>query len=86
MELVGQRGMSISKMIPSGSVTIAGQHYDAISQSGAISEGQAIKVVAVDGTRILVRELEPDELNADPGEDSSAATGPDRLIPDPFDE
>ena len=54
--LVGQQGLAKSKMLPSGSVLIGGQHYDAVSESGPIAAGEPVEVVRVDGNRMLVRQ------------------------------
>ena len=53
--LVGQYGMSASKMVPGGVISVAGKSYDAISQAGVIEEGTPVVVVSADGTRIIVR-------------------------------
>lgn len=91
-ELIGMYGMTVSKMVPGGVITIDGKSYDAISQAAAIDEGCQVRVVAVDGTRIMVRR--EDAVVASPGEASSTTTvtndedGDDdsRVIPNPFED
>ncbi len=62
-QLLGQRGVSKTKMLPSGSISLGGgKTFDAVSQSGPIMAGQPIEVVKVDGTRILVREISSEEV------------------------
>lgn len=56
--LVGQLGVAKTKMLPSGSVVINDRKYDALSDGFAIEAGQAIKVSAVKGNRILVQPYE----------------------------
>ena len=53
--LVGQLGVAKTKMLPSGTVVINDKKYDALSDGFAIEAGQAIKVSAVKGNRILVQ-------------------------------
>ncbi|MBP87791.1 MAG: hypothetical protein CMJ64_13890 [Planctomycetaceae bacterium] len=53
--LVGKLGKAKTKMLPSGSVTIDGRTYDAVSEGMAIETGQAIRVVDVRTNRIVVR-------------------------------
>lgn len=64
--LVGQLGVAKTKMLPSGIVLIAGRKYDALSDGFAIEAGQAVKVTAVKGTRIIVQPYDGDIT--DPGE------------------
>ena len=81
-DLTGQTGLAVSKMVPSGTISLAGANYDAVSQAGVIDEGQPVRVVAVDGTRIMVRKIDgdvddPASANADPGS---------KIVEDPFAE
>lgn len=64
-ELVGQRGIARSQMLPSGQVVIDGQKYDAVSQGMAIEPGDPIEVVAIRTYKIIVRRLGQDELDND---------------------
>lgn len=56
--LVGKRGVVTSTLRPSGIIEVEGKRYDAISNGTWVQQGTAIEVVSVDGTRILVNELE----------------------------
>jgi len=84
-QLVGQTGLARSKMIPSGSISLSGENYDAVSQSGAIEAGQPVRVVAVDGTRILVRAIDPNQA-AESQSASGKADPSQQIVEDPFDE
>jgi membrane-bound ClpP family serine protease len=53
--LVGKNGIARSKLLPSGSVTIDGKHYDAVSDGLPIEKNQKITVVAIKAQRIFVR-------------------------------
>jgi len=64
---VGRSGVAASVLRPSGMADIGGQRLDVITSGEFIERGRAIRVVSVDGTRILVKE-DPDvaaNLNKD---------------------
>ncbi len=84
--LVGKRGIAKSQMLPSGVVFVEGKSYDAISNGMPIETGQAIRVIALDTGRLVVRVddspiLEPllEEVNENPLSES-----PLPGIEDPF--
>ena len=53
--LVGQQGVAQTLLRPSGMALLEGKRLDVVAESGMIESGSAIKVVAVEGTRIIVR-------------------------------
>ncbi|MBX7166267.1 MAG: hypothetical protein K1X74_07945 [Pirellulales bacterium] len=55
--LVGKRGRAASKMLPSGAIEVEGQIYDALTEGVAVEPGEWLEVVAVQGTRVVVRTL-----------------------------
>jgi membrane-bound serine protease (ClpP class) len=54
-ELVGKVGVARTKMLPSGSIEVEGNMYDAVSRGVAIEPGQRIVVSEVKGNRVVVR-------------------------------
>jgi membrane-bound serine protease (ClpP class) len=52
--LVGKVGVAKSLMMPSGAVQIEGNTIDAISEGEAIDAGQAVRVIEVRGSRVVV--------------------------------
>jgi membrane-bound ClpP family serine protease len=42
---------------PSGTASINGRRVDVVTEGGLIERGTAVKVVAVEGARIVVREV-----------------------------
>jgi membrane-bound serine protease (ClpP class) len=56
-ELVGEQGVAQTVLRPSGMALVGGKRHDVVAESGMIESGSAIKVVAVEGTRIIVRKL-----------------------------
>jgi membrane-bound serine protease (ClpP class) len=68
-DLVGRVGIAKSKMLPSGSISIDGRLFDAMSQGQAIDVGQPVVVVEVRANRVVVRPADPQEAqqaNKDP--------------------
>lgn len=56
-ELVGREGVAQTVLRPSGMAMIDGKRLDVAAESGMIAAGAPIKVVAVEGTRIVVRQV-----------------------------
>ncbi|TVY00531.1 NfeD family protein [Cohnella terricola] len=54
---VGQTGLAVSMLRPSGVAEIGGQRLDVITSGEFVEAGKAVQVVSVDGTRILVKEI-----------------------------
>ena len=57
-ELIGKIGEVKSPMLPSGVVQINGRSYDALTEGTAIDAGRKVKVVAVQGTWLVVRAVD----------------------------
>ena len=53
--LLHQTGNALSNLRPSGLAMINGQRVDVISEGGMIERGSFIKVVALEGLRVVVR-------------------------------
>lgn len=53
--LIGQIGTAVTPMNPGGMVSVAGERLHAVAESSLVPQGGAVEVVAVRGTRILVR-------------------------------
>jgi membrane-bound serine protease (ClpP class) len=56
-ELVGQSGNTLTQLRPAGKVMIADEIVDAVSEGAFIHKDQLVKVIKVEGSRIVVREL-----------------------------
>jgi len=63
-EMIGWIGRSTSPMLPSGSIEVEGQTLDAVSQGMAIDANKPVKIIDVQGTRIIVRQCREEELTA----------------------
>ena len=56
-ELLNGTGVALTQLRPSGTASINGQRVDVVTEGGLIERGAGVKVVAVEGTRIVVREV-----------------------------
>jgi membrane-bound ClpP family serine protease len=56
-ELISQTGIAHTNLRPSGSAVINGQRVDVVTEGPMIERGTPIKVVAVEGMRVVVRAI-----------------------------
>jgi membrane-bound serine protease (ClpP class) len=56
-ELLHQTGETLTQLRPSGNAKINGQRVDVVAENGLIERNAKIKVVAVEGSRIVVRAI-----------------------------
>lgn len=56
--LLGSEGITRSVLRPSGIIEIEGRRLDAVSEGAWITEGRRVQVVSVQGSRIVVREID----------------------------
>jgi membrane-bound ClpP family serine protease len=82
--LIGQIGRARCKMLPGGVVDIDGRSVDAVSEGVAIEAGRAVRVMKVQGTRVVVRPIE-DEVPA-AGAENPLERPIDSIVADPFSE
>jgi membrane-bound ClpP family serine protease len=90
-EMIGWIGRSTSPMLPSGSIEVEGLTLDAVSQGMAIDANMPVKIIDVQGTRIIVRPCREEELVAMTSrqplptsleDEAPAETAAPRLTPD----
>jgi membrane-bound serine protease (ClpP class) len=55
-ELLHQTGTAFTQLRPSGTALINGQRVDVVTEGSLIEKGTSIKVVAIEGMRVVVRE------------------------------
>ncbi|WP_338750199.1 nodulation protein NfeD [Bacillus sp. FJAT-52991] len=58
LELIGKIGITRTPFRPAGTVMIDGERIDAVTEGGFINAEKSVKVIKVEGSRIVVRELE----------------------------
>lgn len=53
--LMGQEGKAITPLRPAGTALLGGQRIDVVAESGLIDSESPVKVVCVEGNRVVVR-------------------------------
>jgi len=53
---LGRVGIALTQLHPAGTADFEGEHLDVVTEGGFIGPGTGIKVISVEGTRIIVRE------------------------------
>ncbi|REH92718.1 serine protease, partial [Staphylococcus felis] len=54
--LVGQNATTLTDLHPSGIIVLDNQRIDAVSEGSFIMKDTAVKIIEVEGTRVVVRE------------------------------
>ena len=57
-DLVGQVGTALTNLRPSGTATIDGRRVDVVTEGGMVARGSTVRVVAVEGLRVVVRTID----------------------------
>lgn len=58
-KLLGQKGVAHSELRPAGYAMIGGKRVDVVAEGGIIERGQAVEVIKVEGSRVVVRKPAP---------------------------
>ena len=56
-ELLDHTGVAITQLRPSGTAFINGKRVDVVTEGSLIDQGASLKVVAVEGLRVVVRDV-----------------------------
>ncbi|WP_338451570.1 NfeD family protein [Niallia oryzisoli] len=56
-ELIGVIGTALTDLRPSGTVTVGDERIDVVSEGGFITKGSQVKIIKVEGSRVVVREF-----------------------------
>lgn len=54
-ELLGRTGVALTTLRPAGTAELNGKRVDVVSEGGFIEKGQPVKVVRIEGLRVVVR-------------------------------
>lgn len=65
-ELLHQTGIAHTPLRPSGTALIAGKRIDVVTEGPFVEKGSPIKVVAIEGMRVVVRSLAGQESSTPP--------------------
>ena len=50
-------GVAITQLRPSGAAVFSGKRVDVVTEGGFIDRGASVKVMEIEGTRVVVREV-----------------------------
>jgi membrane-bound serine protease (ClpP class) len=56
-ELLGKEGITLTVLRPAGTAEIEGNKIDVIAESEFLEKGIKIKVIKVDGIKVVVRQI-----------------------------
>lgn len=56
-DLIGKEGVAYTVLRPSGKVTIEGELYDAVSESGYIEKGTSVRIVRFENAQVYVEKI-----------------------------
>lgn len=54
---LGATGVCATDLRPSGTITVDGEPLDVVTEGNFVKQGEFVKVINVDGSRVLVRQL-----------------------------
>jgi membrane-bound serine protease (ClpP class) len=57
-DLIGQRGIALTDLHPSGTAQVAGERFDVVSEGGFVPRGASVRVIRSEGYRVVVLPLE----------------------------
>ena len=56
-KFLGAVGVCVTDLRPAGTIMIDGEPVDVVSEGGFIKQGSSVKVINVDGSRVMVRPI-----------------------------
>lgn len=57
VELINKIAKSMTPLRPSGTIMVEGERIDAVTEGGYVDKGKAVKIIKVEGSRTVVREV-----------------------------
>ena len=55
--LLGAIGVCATDLRPAGTITVEGEPVDVVTEGGFVKQGDIVKIINVDGSRVLVRQV-----------------------------
>lgn len=52
-----KQGIALSQLRPAGTADFSGERLDVVTEGAFVTSGSRIKVIAVEGTRVIVRQV-----------------------------
>ncbi len=56
-ELIGAIGVCATDLRPAGTITVEGEPIDVVTEGGFVKQGDIVKVINVEGSRVVVRRI-----------------------------
>lgn len=56
-KFLGATGVCVTDLRPAGTITIEGEPVDVVAEGSFVKAGDTVKVINVDGSRVLVRQI-----------------------------
>ena len=56
-KFLGAIGVCVTDLRPAGTITVDGEPLDVVTEGGFVKAGDKVKVINVDGSRVLVRQI-----------------------------
>ena len=56
-KFLGATGICVTDLRPAGTITIEGEPVDVVAEGNFVRQGSTVKVINVDGSRVLVRQI-----------------------------
>ncbi|MBQ3442928.1 MAG: hypothetical protein IJG33_06765 [Selenomonadaceae bacterium] len=56
-KFLGAIGVCVTDLRPAGTITIEGEPVDVVTEGSFVKAGDSVKVINVDGSRVLVRQI-----------------------------
>ena len=54
---LGKSGVCVTDLRPAGTITVEGEPVDVVTEGSFVKQGDIVKVINVDGSRVLVRQI-----------------------------
>lgn len=65
VSLLGKQGITLSKLRPAGVALVEEEKVDVVTEGNFIEENKPIKIILVEGNRVVVREISENNLDID---------------------
>ena len=56
-KFLGAKGVCVTDLRPSGTISVDGEPLDVVAEGSFVKQGDIVKVINVDGSRVLVRPI-----------------------------
>ena len=57
-KFLGAIGVCVTDLRPAGTITVEGEPLDVVAEGSFVKQGESVKVINVDGSRVLVRQIQ----------------------------